>query len=176
MPGNQYHVHSAPVQPARSPIVVGVVPGQPSGVVEHAARFAVDLDAEIVCVWVDPASYMEGADDQWDERPVPIDPDVVDSPVQDSTSGMVGVVEKLLKPFGITWSFQARAGEPAKELSRVATSLQASMIVVGTREPGIRARFEELLTGSVAVHLAHHQSCPVMVVPLHPSPFSEARR
>jgi nucleotide-binding universal stress UspA family protein len=44
------------------------------------------------------------------------------------------------------------------------------LIVVGTRHPGVRAGAREFFGGSVAVHLAHRQHRPVLVIPLAPTP------
>lgn len=160
--------------PSAGPVVVGVIPGQPAAVLERAAGVAAALGTEIVCAWVDPSSYTRRAGPEGTEQAVPIDPDAADSSAQELTARMESVLTARLGPFEVPWTFQSQAGEPARELARLAARVQASMIVVGTREPGIGARLEELLTGSIAVHLAHHQSCPVMVIPLHPKPFSEA--
>ena len=46
--------------------------------------------------------------------------------------------------------------------------LDARYIVVGTREAGLRGSVREFFNGSVAVHLAHRQHRPVIVVPLAP--------
>lgn len=110
------------------------------------------------------------------EQYVSVDPDAAVSGPPDVAAPITAELATRLAPYEVTWSFHTVGGEPARELPRLAARVKASMIVVGTREPGIGARLEELLTGSVAVHLAHHQSCPVMVVPLHPKPFSEAWR
>ncbi|MBW4094928.1 MAG: universal stress protein, partial [Acidobacteria bacterium] len=70
---------------------------------------------------------------------------------------------------GVQWSLETRSGEPAHVLTTVAHELGASMIVVGTRAPGLTPRLEEWLRGSVAVHLSRRQEQPVIVVPLHAS-------
>lgn len=169
MPDDRQHNHSAPVRSwITGPIIAGVVPGQPAAVVERAAGLAAALGTEIICVWVDATSYMRRADDGGEDVPVPIDPDVGGSRTQHAAADLTSVLSGRLEPFAVSWSFQALAGEPAREISRLAAHRDASMIVVGTREPGFGHHVEELLTGSVAVHLAHHQWLPVMVVPLHP--------
>ena len=55
--------------------------------------------------------------------------------------------------------------DPARELGRLADAVGARLVVVGARRPGVRGRVGELLTGSVAVRLVHHQHRPVLVVP-----------
>ena len=48
---------------------------------------------------------------------------------------------------------------------RLASEVNAPMIIVGTPERGFGHRVTELLNGSVAAWLTHHQSRPVLVVP-----------
>lgn len=159
---------------ASGSVIVGVVPGQGAAVVQHAAGFAAALGVAMVCVWVDPAAYMRRARDGNPESAVMIDPDAVGPSTDYLRKQIEARLADCLASVDIEWSFDTVAGEPARELARLAARVQASMIVVGTREPGISARLEELLTGSVAVHLAHHQPCPVLVIPLHPRPFGRA--
>ena len=44
------------------------------------------------------------------------------------------------------------------------------MIIVGSRRGGLRVSMHEFFGGSVAAHLAHRQSRPVVVIPLSPVP------
>ncbi|MBG6189726.1 nucleotide-binding universal stress UspA family protein [Arthrobacter sp. CAN_A212] len=60
-------------------------------------------------------------------------------------------------------------GEAAHELAQAAETEGAFMIVVGARRLTVARRMGNLLTGSVAAHLAHHQPTPVLVVPATPS-------
>ncbi len=78
--------------------------------------------------------------------------------------------------FDVHWTFSTLAGEPARALSRLADTINACVIVVGTRERGLGARLEELLVGSVAVHLTHRQGRPVLVIPLDPHTGPESGR
>ncbi|HEY8296252.1 MAG TPA: universal stress protein [Micrococcaceae bacterium] len=162
-------------QPDRSgspgPVVVGVIPAQPPAVVDHAVTLAVALGTSLVCAYVDPTSYTTTARREGAERAVAIDPDAGESLARQQGDRIEKVLASRLEGCPVGWTFQALAGEPARELSRLAERSDASFIVVGTREPGLAARLEEFLSGSVALHLAHHQNRPVVVVPLHPKPF-----
>jgi nucleotide-binding universal stress UspA family protein len=51
-------------------------------------------------------------------------------------------------------------------LTHLARAINAGIIVVGTRGPGLAERLRETLSGPVATHLAHHQHRPVLAVPL----------
>jgi hypothetical protein len=48
------------------------------------------------------------------------------------------------------------------------------MIVVGSREAGLRGSVREFFAGSVALHLSHRQARPVVVVPLAPVSRAQA--
>ena len=61
---------------------------------------------------------------------------------------------------GIDREFRVRQGEPARVLLEESTD--ADLIVVGSRGLG---GFRSLLLGSVSDHVAHHATCPVVVVP-----------
>ena len=78
----------------------------------------------------------------------------------------------MLNGRGIRYSLEQRVGDPAWALARLADEVDARYIVVGTREAGIRGSIREFFNGSVAVHLAHRQHRPVIVVPLAPVPGS----
>lgn len=146
-------------------IVVGVHPGQPVDVVRTAAALARDLCAVLTCAFVDVTQF------DTDGELRPIDPDV------ESDGDGRSLRERLdgvLADYEISWDFQVLGGSPAEALARLSADLGAYAIVVGTRHQGARAAVEEFFGGSVAVHLAHHQHLPVVVVPLSPTPPGQA--
>ncbi|MBT1002958.1 universal stress protein [Paenarthrobacter sp. DKR-5] len=150
------------------PVVLGVVPGQPLAALHRAAELAGSLGVRLVCAYVDIATYLvdEGPDGSVASRP--IDPDTADDDVEGTSARLKDGIGSALDGYAVSWSFITLAGEPAKALGRLATTVDACMIVVGTRERGVATRLEHLLTGSVAVHLTHRQHRPVLVVPLGP--------
>lgn len=149
------------------PVVMGVVPGQPLAVAHRAAELAFSLNVELLCAYVDVTTYLaEEPDGRAEARPV--DPDGVDDDIEGISAGIKERLREALDASGVRWSFVTLAGDPARALGRLAESADAAVIVVGTRERGLGARFEELLVGSVAVHLTHRQHRPVLVVPLAP--------
>jgi len=77
----------------------------------------------------------------------------------------------ILDGTGVDWSTRTLVGDPAEALGRLANSLDAAMIVVGTRRAGVLGTLRELFEGSVAAHLAHRQHRPVVVIPLDPVPI-----
>lgn len=151
------------------PVLVGVVPGQPLAVARRAADLAFSLGVELVCAYVDVTTYLaEEPGGRAEARP--LDPDGVDDDIEGISAAIKERLREALDATGVRWSFMTLAGDPARALGRLAESEDASVIVVGTRERGLGARFEELLVGSVAVHLTHRQHRPVLVVPLAPQP------
>lgn len=149
------------------PVLMGVVPGQPLAVARRAAELAYSLGVKLVCAYVDVTTYLaEEPDGRVEARP--IDPDGIDDDIEGISASIAGHLREALGSTGIDWSFVTLAGDPARALGRLAETTDASVIVVGTRERGLGARFEELLVGSVAVHLTHRQHRPVLVVPLAP--------
>jgi len=161
-----------PIDRIAGPVVMGAVPGQPQAVALRAAELALSLGVPLICAYVDVTSYL--ADDPGGRRPSdpsgarPIDPDGIDDDVEGIAAALKARLGETLEAGGVPWSFVALAGDPARALGRLAEASGASIIVVGTRERGLGARFEELLVGSVAVHLTHRQHRPVLVVPLAP--------
>lgn len=151
------------------PVLMGVVPGQPLAVAHRAAELAYSLNVKLVCAYVDVTTYLAEEPDGREEAR-PIDPDGIDDDIEGIGASIAGHLREAFDGTGIDWSFVTLAGDPARALGRLAESADASVIVVGTRERGLGARVEELLVGSVAVHLTHRQHRPVLVVPLAPHP------
>ncbi|MCG2624121.1 universal stress protein [Arthrobacter sp. I2-34] len=161
-------------RPSMGPVLVGVIPGQRAAVVRRAAELAAGLGTDLACVHVDPSIYEQVLPDG-SMVLLPIDPDGDYSYVERTAQQIRANLSEALSGRGVVWSFRTLTGEPARALSEAADSISASMIVVGTREPGIAHALEEIIVGSVAVHLAHHQHRPVVVVPIDPRPFNEHR-
>ncbi|AXH97361.1 universal stress protein [Ornithinimicrobium avium] len=151
-------------------VVVGVVLGQPAAVARTAATFADRFGADLVCACVDPARYPLTHDVDRPDLSVPVDPDLLDLPGPGLRPALETMLSEHLRGLDVRWSVRALAGGPARELARLADELDAAMIVVGTREAGLRESLRELVNGSVAAHLAHRQHRPVLVVPLAPAP------
>lgn len=149
-------------------IVVGVVRGQPDAVISTATQFAERFGAELVCAFVDAGRYTV------DERPdgtvvsLSIDPDLGDEIVEEFDPGLRTAISAVMAGHDVPWSVRLLAGDPAQELADLADELDAEMIVVGTREPGLKGSLHEFFNGSVSAHLAHRQHRPVIVVPLNP--------
>ncbi|MDN5755282.1 MAG: universal stress protein [Arthrobacter sp.] len=153
--------------PRRACLVVGVPPRPRDELIRTAAEVAQQYGALALFATVDPSRYaVNGADGStWF---APIDPDS-DEPAEPTFDPEVRRrIEGLMGGLDVEWSTRCLVGDTATALAAFAAEQEAAMIVVGTREPGVSSGFREFLGGSVAVHLAHRQDRPVLVVPLHP--------
>ncbi|UVJ38472.1 universal stress protein [Arthrobacter sp. CJ23] len=149
------------------PVLLGVVPHQPAIVLRRAADLALSAGVELVCAYVDVASYPVPGDAAGAAQP--IDPDGVDDDAGPIAEGIRSRIAAELGGLPLAWRFVTLAGQPARALAHHADAIDAAMIVVGTHEGRLGARLEELLASSVAVHLTHRQGRPVLVVPLSPA-------
>jgi nucleotide-binding universal stress UspA family protein len=77
-------------------------------------------------------------------------------------------IAEVLAPSGVRWSMREQIGTAADALMEVADAEDALMIVVGSRPGGLRGALRNVLTGSVALRLAHRQYRPVVIVPTSP--------
>ncbi|GAA4162872.1 hypothetical protein GCM10022286_22450 [Gryllotalpicola daejeonensis] len=157
--------------PRSGPVVVGLSPDTPDRVLDEAVAMAHDLRIPLACVYVDETRVPIG------EAP---DGSVVTAPV--AAAGHNESVTEKLQPAlteiaarivaraseaNVTVTHHTLAGDPVTALSRFAVDRDARVIVVGTRQPGVRASLSLLLAGPVASRLARRQPVPVLVVPLH---------
>jgi len=179
MTGHRHHPEPAPspdsmpeLRRITGPVLAGVIPGQPPAVIRYATSLALSMGVELLCAFADVTTYLVEEEPDGSVESMPIDPDGIDDDAEDIATALRTRISSELDGSGVRWSFRSLAGEPAHALRHLAETAHASVIVVGTREPGIGHRLEELLTGSVAVHLAHHQHRPVLVVPLNPRPHA----
>lgn len=144
-------------------VVVGVDHRQPD-LARRAAALVQSLGGslvEIVCVWVDETAMSETAG-----FTVSVDPDIV---VSDETyaADVLAGLNRSMADVGLPWSAVRAAGDPARELSRIADETSAAMIVVGARRAGLRGWASSLVGGTVAGHLIHDQRRPLVVLPDH---------
>ncbi len=154
-------------------VIVGVTPGQPEPVLEHAARFARHFGATLVCANVDPGSYVVKEHPDGSVSALSIDPDLPETTRSATFDPRLADHVHRVLGHEVHVIFRALAGERGQALARLAQTLQAEMIVVGSRHPGFRSSVTEYLGGSVAVHLAHRQHLPVVVIPVAPVPIGQ---
>lgn len=151
-------------------VVVGVTAQQPPAVVDHAVRFARHFEAVLVCAHVAEGYYVvaEHANGSVESRPMDSDGPDWDTAVFDAD--LADRLRVLARAEQVAVEFRQLAGETGRALSRLAEVLDAEMIVVGSRRGGLRASMHEFFSGSVAVHLAHRQPRPLVVIPVTPLP------
>ncbi|GAA0037356.1 universal stress protein [Brevibacterium metallidurans] len=157
---------TAPADPPRSRIVVGVVPDQPAEVLETAATFAVRFGADLILAVVDDSRFTVEVRPDGSVVSMPIDPDLLAEAAPAFDPDLRSRIGAVLTPTGVSWSERVLAGSPSQELGRLAEEVDAAMIVVGVRRSGLRGSLHEFFNGSVAIQLAHRQRRPLVVVPL----------
>ena len=155
-------------------VIVGVVPGQPDTVVQQAAMFAARFNAELVCASVDAGQYQVYDLGYGTMTSLPFTADSPERAEERFDPDLAARLAALLDGRGLTWNTRTLVGNPAQALGDLADTLNAAMIVVGTREATLRASLQEFINGSVAVQLAHRQHRPVVVIPLAPVPSDQA--
>jgi nucleotide-binding universal stress UspA family protein len=87
----------------------------------------------------------------------PVDP--VDSPEEHREQ--LQDARKLLEGRNIEADYVPAVGEPADAIAELADDVEADLIVVGTRDPGI---LERLLGQSVSERVVHHAHRDVLIV------------
>jgi len=164
-------------QPGAGPVIVGVHPEQAAAVVREAARLASALGRDLVCAYVTEDSYLT----EWDRAEVrdaaSLHPGDVEADDERVALELAAAIGAALDTGGDpaagatpSWTLRILAGDASKALGRVAVELDARLLVVGTRGKGVEHALEQWLGGAVSAHLAHDQTRPVVVVPLHGEP------
>ncbi len=149
------------------PLVVEVVPGQPELVALTAAAWARDAGCSaLYFAYVDGSRYTREEFPDGTVHHEAVDPDGGDGDWHERARHIEEFLAAAMADQDVPWHFRYLAGRPDRALTHLARAVDAAGYVVGTRAPGAGARVRELLEGSVAVRLAHHQHRPVLVVPL----------
>lgn len=144
-------------------VVVGVDHRQPD-LPRRAASLVQSLGGslvELVCLWVDETAVTEQ-----NGFAVSVDPDIVMSDDRYAADVLEGL-NRSMADVGLPWSAVRGAGDPARELARVADEVSAAMIVIGARRAGLRGWATSMVGGTVAGHLVHDQRRPVVILPGH---------
>jgi nucleotide-binding universal stress UspA family protein len=157
---------------ARGAVIVGVVPDLPSRVLKEGARYARLLGAPLLVVHVDVTRFVTYEDPDGYVHSAPIDVNIA---VGESELAVVrSQAAAVLDGYGVDWSVRQLVGDPALAIKHLAESVDARLLVVGTRKRGLGESIREFFTGSVAARLAHRQHRPILVVPLgEPVPDDE---
>ncbi|MFC0712914.1 universal stress protein [Cellulomonas biazotea] len=151
---------------AGRPAVVGVVPHQHPLVVLTAASWARAAGARLHLAYVDPTRYVVEEHPDGTVQHAPVDPDTADDRWRTTEDALRAELGAVLQDADVPWDLHYLAGRPDRALTHLARAVDAAVLVVGTRTHGAGAHLRELVEGSVAAHLTHHQHRPVLVVPL----------
>jgi nucleotide-binding universal stress UspA family protein len=136
-------------------IVVGIDGSEHSQqVLEWAMREAALREAPLTVLTVH-----EVAGNQWTGTPMVT---AADEPYEEKARAaaeqlVAEAAKQAYAPPSVT--VRAQSGVPAREL--IAASADADLVVIGSRGGG---GFAGLLMGSVSAQVAHHASCPVVVI------------
>lgn len=144
-------------------VIVGLVPDSPARVMNEAALNARLRGVPIVVVHVDVTRFVTFDDPDGYANSAPVDIDVAARARESEFVQALAATQ--LAGTGVSWSFEQLVGDPALAIKELAEMVDASLIVVGTRDRGIGESIREFFTGSVAARLAHRQRRPVLVVP-----------
>ena len=158
------------------PLVVGVAPEQSPIVVRTALSLARAVGGSMLhLAFVDPTRMVLTELPDGSVTHAPASPDSEDGGWERRRDALHDHLRSLLDGEDVTWRFWYLAGRPDRALTHLARAVDASIIVVGARRPGRGAAWRELVEGSVATHLAHHQHRPVLTVPLEVVDWKELR-
>lgn len=147
------------------PVIVGVAPGQSMHVVAAAANFAARFGTELICAFVNQDRVPLADNSDGTETSVPLDPDSCDGAEDPFDATLALALDRLLQDNEIPWRTLVLAGEVSAALGRLASRLDAAMIVVGAHERSVGGTIQEFFNRSVATRLAHRQAKPVVVIP-----------
>jgi nucleotide-binding universal stress UspA family protein len=148
------------------PVLIGITEQPSPLVVEAGLRLAAALNSpSLHLAWADPGRDVVSEDPDGTVHHVGLDADS-DDRWEEREESIRTQLSDLLAEAPIPWSFHYLAGRPDRALTHLARAVDAGIIVVGTRGPGLAERLRETLSGPVATHLALHQHRPVLAVPL----------
>lgn len=140
-------------------IVVGVDGSQGARrALEWAVSEAELRDAHVVVVhaWLEPAAVAVGSV----ITAGGVEPEVFEDAARRTVTDLLAAVDTTGLAQGI--ETHVVAGAPARAL--IDASQGADLLVVGSRGHG---GFTGLLLGSVSQQVAHHATCPVVIIPSH---------
>ncbi|MHA7304570.1 universal stress protein [Arthrobacter sp. TMN-49] len=147
-------------------VLAGVYPGQSPAVVAEAAQLAAALGYQLVCAYSNPARYTASEAADGSVVSVPVDPDFADDADELFPAQLAAALAAQLSGMQLSWRTLLLAGDPAQSLARCASTLAASLIVVGTHGD-THTPLRHVFSHSVAAKLARQQHRPVLVIPTH---------
>lgn len=153
-------------------LIAAVVPDTAPVVLREATSLATALGLDVVAVHIDASRVVVARHPDGTVDSSPVDPDSYDELGPRALDNLRRLVDETAQT-GTAVTLLGVPGAPAEEIARLAERLDARLIVVGTRKPGLAHHVAEFFTGSVAAHLAYRQARPVLVVPTRPGSFAQ---
>lgn len=150
---------------AGRPLVVGVVPGQPSVVALTAATWAQAMGGRLLFGYADPTRIVDQELADGTVRHSPLEPDREDDDWRRRRDQLQAQLAETMAGSAATWELRYLAGRADRALTHLARAVGAAAIVVGARQAR-GERVHDFLAESVGLHLVRHQHRPVLVVPL----------
>lgn len=161
-----------PTAPGSGSVLVGVVPQVSRRVLDVAAEYARLHAVGLVVAYVDVTRFVTYQDPDGTTHSTAIDVNL--AAAEDDLQSVQATAEARFAGTDLSWEVTSLVGDPASALSGLADTLDAPLIVVGTRRRGLGESVREFFTGSVAARLTHRQQRPVLVVPAPPGHEDEA--
>jgi nucleotide-binding universal stress UspA family protein len=155
-----------PTAPGSGAVLVGVVPQVSGRVLDVAAEYARLHATGLVVAYVDVTRFVTYQDPDGTTHSTAIDVNL--AAAEDDLQSVRATAEARFAATDLEWEVSSLVGDPASALSRLADTVSAPLIVVGTRHRGLGESIREFFTGSVAARLTHRQQRPVLVVPAPP--------
>ena len=125
-------------------VIVGLVPDSPARVMDEAALNARLRGVPIAVVHVDVTRFVTFDDPDGYANTAPVDVDIAARARE--SEFVQALAAKQLEGSGVSWSFLQLAGDPALAIKELAEKIDASLIVVGTRDRGIGESIREFFT------------------------------
>jgi nucleotide-binding universal stress UspA family protein len=145
-------------------IVLGLDPSKGSRAAAHwTAGVAADAGARVVAVHVMPRSEL------WALGALQVDA----QPVVDEVRALLDSTwTESLRKAGLPYTTRLVRGDPAVELLRIATRLNATMLVLGAKS---HSSVHDLVIGGTVHKIINRSAVPVALVPATPRPAATAR-
>ncbi len=138
--------------------IVAAVDGSDQSI--HAAQHAVDI-ARLTGGTVSIITVVRPPEGWWGLEGAPPSPEAMARAMAVGNQEILGKVLTTIDDTGVEVSTTEEIGDPSTAILSHCESIQADLLVIGRRGAGL---MERVVLGSVADRIAHHATCPVLIV------------